>query len=331
MAPRALILGCAGPRLTRSEAAFFARADPWGFILFARNVSDPAQLARLTSELRAAVGRAAPILVDQEGGRVQRLRAPHWREWLPPLDQTARATDPVRAMFLRGRLIALELHGAGIDVNCAPLADIACAGTHPFLHNRCYATTPDLVTRCARAMADGLTAGGVLPVLKHIPGHGRARADSHHDLPAVATDAATLAQTDFAPFRALADLPLGMTAHLLYRALDPDRPATLSPRIVTLIRAEIGFAGLLMTDDISMQALPGSLSARAAEALAAGCDIVLHCNGDLAEMEALATVCPPLAGTALGRARAAEAARHTPQPADPAALAAEYDALLQPR
>ena len=331
MAPRALILGCAGPRLTRSEAAFFARADPWGFILFARNVSDPAQLARLTAELRAAVGRAAPILVDQEGGRVQRLRAPHWREWLPPLDQTARATDPVRAMFLRGRLIALELRAAGIDVNCAPLADIACAATHPFLHNRCYATTPDLVTRCARAMADGLTAGGVLPVLKHIPGHGRARADSHHDLPVVATDAATLAKTDFAPFRALADLSLGMTAHLLYRALDPDRPATLSPRIVTLIREEIGFAGLLMTDDISMQALPGSLPERATEALAAGCDIVLHCNGALAEMEALATVCPPLAGAALSRARAAEAARHTPQPADPAALAAEYDALLQPR
>ncbi len=326
--PRQLILGCAGPRLTPAERDLFARADPWGFILFARNIETPTQLAALVAELRAALGRAAPVLIDQEGGRVQRMGPPHWRGWLPPLEQTARARDPQRAMYLRGRLIATELAAVGIDVNCAPLADIARPDTHPFLRNRCYADSPAQVLTLARAMAAGLQAGGVLPVLKHIPGHGRARSDSHLALPFVDTPVAELEATDFAPFRALADLPLGMTGHLLFPALDAEAPVTISPRLIALIRNGIGFRGALMTDDISMQALPGPVTQRAAAALTAGCDLVLHCNGNLAEMAALAEICPPLAGTALARCNAALAAKASPDGADTRALAREYDQLL---
>ena len=326
--PRQVIFGCAGPRLTTPERAFLARANPWGFILFARNIETPAQLAGLVADLRAAVGHHAPVLIDQEGGRVQRMGPPHWRAWLPPLDQTARARDPQRAMYLRGRLIAADLAVAGIDVNCAPLADLAWPETHPFLRNRCYGTDPAQVATLARAMADGLLAGGVLPVLKHIPGHGRARADSHLALPVVNTPEAELHRTDFAPFRALADLPLGMTGHLMFPGLDPDAPVTTSPRLIGLIREGLGFQGALMTDDISMQALAGPVTARAGAALAAGCDLVLHCNGDLAEMTALAELCPPLSGPAKARCDAAVAARTTHDDADLQALAEDYAQLL---
>ena len=324
--PAAAILGCAGPELGVDEAAFFRAADPWGFILFTRNVADPWQLARLVADLRGCVGREAPVLIDQEGGQVVRLRPPHWRAWGDPLDLAARAGP--RAFWLRYRLIAAELAALGIDANCAPVADIAGPRTHPFLRPRCLGLSAAEVAANAAAAADGLLAGGVLPVLKHLPGHGRAEADSHLALPVVRASADALAATDFAPFRALAGLPMAMTAHLHYPALDT-APATLSARIIGLIRAEIGFHGLLMTDDISMQALAGSVAARSAGAIAAGCDVVLHCNGSRDEMEAVVAAAGPLAPAAVARAAAALARRRPPEPIDSRDLAAELEALLQ--
>ena len=284
----AAIFGCAGPVLSRDEAAFYRDFAPFGFILFARNVENPAQLCRLTADLRAAVGYDAPILVDQEGGRVQRLRAPQWREWTPPLEFVAAAgpANAARAMALRSRLIARELRGMGIDANCAPVGDVITDTTHPFLRNRCYGTDPAQVSAIAVAVAQAHLAEGVLPVFKHMPGHGRTTVDAHHDLPTVTADRATL-QADFAPFRALAHLPLAMTGHLVFTAYDT-RPATQSPVMIDVIRRDIGFDGLLMTDDLNMQALQGDLTSRTALSLAAGCDIALHCKGDLGEMQAVA-------------------------------------------
>ncbi len=324
----AAILGCAGAVLPPDEAAFFAEAQPWGFILFGRNVEDPEQLRRLTGDLRAAVGREAPILIDQEGGRVQRMRRPHWREWLPALEHCTRASDPERAMELRARLIAEELRGVGIDVNCLPNCDIAEPGTHHILRNRCYGTDPETVVAIARAAVRGLAGGGVLPIMKHMPGHGRARVDSHLALPQVTEDAEALHDWDFAPFRALNDLPLAMTAHIVFTAIDPLHPATTSPVMQRLIREDIGFGGLLMTDDISMQALSGDMGARSRAALAAGCDMVLHCNGDRAEMAQVLEAAGILQGAALARAEAALAARPKVQPIDIADAEAELEALL---
>ncbi len=326
--PAAAILGLAGPDLTRDEAAFFRDADPVGFILFARNVDTPARLSRLTADLRAAVGRDAPVLIDQEGGRVARMRAPHWREFLPPLDQ-AQAAGPNagRSFWLRGRLIAADLAAVGIDVNCAPCADIAGPATHPFLRNRCLGTSAAEVAALARAWAEGQMAGGVLPVVKHLPGHGRAMVDSHLSLPVADTDADTLRGTDFAPFRALADLPMGMTAHVVYPALDP-RPATLSPVVIDLIRREMGFAGLLMTDDLSMQALSGDVAARAGAAIAAGCDLALHCNGDRAETAAVVAAAGDLRPAARARVAAALSRRQAPDAVDIPALVADLSALV---
>jgi beta-N-acetylhexosaminidase len=327
----AYILGCKGPRLTPDEAAFFAEARPWGFILFARNVEDWGHLRRLTDDLRASVGRDAPILIDQEGGRVQRMRAPHWREWLPPLEEVERAgADAARVFALRYRLIAEELRAVGIDVNCAPTCDLARPETHAILRNRCYGGDVETVAPLARVVAEALMAGGVLPVMKHMPGHGRATVDSHRDLPRVAADAATLRATDFAVFRALNDLPMGMSAHLVFEALS-DRPATIDPSMVALIRDEIGFGGLLMTDDISMEALEGTVATRGAAALAAGCDLVLHCNGDMAEMETLPDALGAMTPAARTRAEAALARRITPEPIDIAAAAAELDGLMAKR
>ncbi|WP_126976793.1 beta-N-acetylhexosaminidase [Frigidibacter oleivorans] len=326
----ATIFGLAGPDLSADETAFFREADPWGFILFARNIATPAQVQRLTSSLRAAVGREAPVFVDQEGGRVQRLRPPHWRDWLPPLDQMARTADPeagARAMWLRHRLIAAELRAAGIDANCAPCCDVAGEATHPFLRNRCFGIDPVTVARAARAAAEGLLAGGVLPVVKHIPGHGRATADSHLSLPRVAAARDEL-MADIAPFAALADLPMAMTAHVVFDGIDPERPATTSPEAVALIRGEIGFGGLLMTDDLGMQALAGGFADRAGAALAAGCDVILHCSGTMDEMEAVAEAAGRLAPGAAARAAAALARRHPPEPVDIAALEREFSALV---
>lgn len=326
----AAIFGCSGPVLTADEAAFFRDADPFGFILFARNVENPEQLRRLTDDLRAATGHDAPILIDQEGGRVQRLRAPHWREWLPPLDQVIQSgVHAARGMAIRSRIIAHELRAVGIDANCAPCCDLASDSTHPFLRNRCYGSDPADVTAIARAVAEAHLAGGVLPVMKHMPGHGRSTADTHHDLPIVTAAPDDLDATDFAPFRALRDMPLAMTAHIVFAAFDPDRPATQSPAMVDVIRNRIGFQGLLMTDDLNMQALSGTLGERAAASRAAGCDIALHCKGDLAEMQAVAAAAGRLDAAGRERAVAALAARHAPDPVDIAALEDDLATVLR--
>jgi beta-N-acetylhexosaminidase len=321
----AYIFGCEGPDLTRDEAAFFAEAQPWGFILFSRNVGAPDQLRRLCDQLRTAVGRDAPILIDQEGGRVARLRPPHWRDWPPPMDQArAAGPDAARALYLRYRLIAEELRALGIDSNCAPLVDVARPDTHPFLWNRCYGETVQEVAERGRAVAEAHRDGGILPVLKHIPGHGRGTVDSHIGLPVVTADRAAL-EHDFAPFRALADLPMAMTAHVTYMALD-DVPATHSAAVIGLIRREIGFDGLLMSDDISMEALGGRVGERAALALRAGCDLILHCNGERAEMEEIAAL-GQMRPEAQARADRAIAARTSPQPFDAGAALEELDRM----
>ncbi|NNE88470.1 MAG: glycoside hydrolase family 3 protein [Silicimonas sp.] len=340
MGQGAYILAPAGPELSPEESAFFRQADPWGFILFLRNCETPDQLRRLTSALRASVGRDAPILIDQEGGRVQRMRAPHWAEWMPPLDQVAafscKEIDPefsqnsARAMYLRGLLIGAELMAHGVDVNCAPSADIAWPETHPFLRNRCYGTDARAVTAMARHCADGLMDAGVLPVLKHAPGHGRATLDSHKALPRIDVPLSKLEQTDFVPFKALGDLPMAMTAHIVVPEIDPDAPVTMSATGVHLLRKELGLCHLLMTDDISMRALSGTLSEKARGALMAGCDLVLHCNGDLDEMETLAEAAAGLfTPAAQSRADAALQARRTPIDIDIPALQAEFTALIE--
>lgn len=327
----ATILDAEGLRLTPDEKAFFRDADPFGFILFARNIDTPDQVRALCDDMRQAVGRDAVITIDQEGGRVQRLRAPRWREWLPALDHVQAAGDnAARAMYLRFRIIAAELRALGIDSNCAPLADVAGPATHPFLYNRCYGTDPAAVAAMGRAVANGLLDGGVLPVLKHIPGHGRATADSHLDLPRVAASLDDLRATDFAPFAALNDLPMAMTAHLVYEALD-DAPATLSPRVMQLIRDEIGYDGLIMTDDISMKALRGDLGQISRDALAAGCDVVLLCNGTLDERRQVAEASGRMTPDAQRRAEQALAARRAPDLVDIAALDAQLEALLDGR
>lgn len=327
--PGAFITGVAGTALTGEERAFLAEADPLGFILFDRNVDSPEQLRRLTGTLRDALGRDAPVLIDQEGGRVARLRPPHWRDWPAPLDQVARAGPRAeQVMRLRYAIIAAELRAVGIDVNCAPCADVVRPDTHAVLRNRCYGDMPDTVSRIARAVAEGLLSGGVLPVLKHIPGHGAATADSHLELPRVDLPRDMLQKVDFAPFAALADLPVGMTAHVVYAAFDPDRPATTSPDMITLIRQDVGFTGLLMSDDISMGALNGGIADRCRAALAAGCDVILHSNGDLAEMRAVAAASGRMGERAVQRAEAALALRRPPE-ADLGALVAEWDTLMR--
>lgn len=326
----ATIFGLEGPDLAPQEAAFFRAADPFGFILFARNIETPERLRRLTASLREAVGRDAPVFIDQEGGRVQRMRAPHWAEWLPPRDAVQQAgAGAARMMWLRARLIAAELRAVGVDGNCAPCLDIAAPQTHPFLQNRCYGDDVATVVAMGRATVDGHLAGGVLPVMKHMPGHGRATADTHLDLPTVTASATELAASDFAPFRALSDVPLAMTAHIVFAAHDT-RPATCSPVMIDVIRQQIGFGGLLMTDDLNMEALSGTLSERTAAAMAAGCDIALHCKGVLAQMEAVAEAAGDMGPETLRRAAAALAARQAPEAADLAALRAEHDALIGP-
>ena len=324
----ATILDAEGLRLTAEEKAFFRSANPFGFILFARNIDTPDQVRALCDELRETVGRMAPITIDQEGGRVQRLRSPVWREWLPPLDHVTAAGDSAsEAMYLRYRIIAEELRDLGIDSNCAPLVDVAAPTTHDFLKNRCYGFDPDSVALIGRSVADGLLDGGVLPVLKHMPGHGRAVVDSHLDLPVVSAGIEELEHVDFAPFRTLNDLPMGMTAHLVYDAVH-DHPATTSPVMMQLIRDQIGFDGLIMTDDISMKALKGSLGQIARDALSAGCDVVLHCNGTLAERREVAEAAGEMDELAQRRADQALAQRKTPVEVDIPALEAKLGALI---
>ncbi len=327
MRPCAAILDAQGLRLGPDEKAFFRDANPFGFILFARNVDNSDQLRALCDEMRAAVGREAIITVDQEGGRVARLRPPLARDWPAPLDHVTRAgAGAARAMYLRYRLIAAELRGLGIDCNCAPMADLAGPDTHRFLKDRCYGSDAATVAGLARAVAQGLLDGGVLPVLKHLPGHGRASGDSHHDLPHVAAGAATLAETDFAAFRALSDLPMGMSAHVVYDALD-GAAATISPAMIRVIREDIGFDGLLMSDDISMQALRGAPQENTRAALDAGCDVVLYCNGPLDRRRAVADAAGAMSEPAMRRAARALAERRAPLDFDVDAAEAELAGL----
>lgn len=309
----ASIFGCEGHSLTARERDFFRESAPWGFILFARNIDTPQQVAALCAELRETVGRTAPILIDQEGGRVARLKPPHWRGWTPALDLAENPDlpedDRCKALALRYEIIGRELAAVGVDVNCAPLLDVPAPDGHEIIGDRALGKDAASVTRRARAVYDGLLNAGVLPVVKHVPGHGRAMADSHLTLPVVDTPLAELRRTDFTPFVAFGDAPLAMTAHVVYTALDPDRCATLSPEVIDLIREELGMDSLLMTDDLSMKALEGDFAERTRASLAAGCDVVLHCNGDIGEMEAVAGAVSALAGEALRRAGRAEAMR----------------------
>ncbi len=333
MAVRAFITGLAGTALSPAERAFVREHEPWGFIIFKRNVETPSQLRRLIGAVREAACRNVPVLVDQEGGRVQRLGPPHWPSY-PPGAAYGRLydrnpADGIRAAYLGARLIAADLAAVGIDVDCLPVADVPASGADPIIGDRAYGQSADKVSALARAVADGLLEGGVLPVLKHIPGHGRATADSHHALPVVEADQDTLRKSDFAAFRPLSGLPLGMTAHVVYTAIDPIAPATTSVTLVRdVIRGWLGFAGLLMSDDISMGALSGSIEARARSAIAAGCDVILHCSGELAEMRAVASAVPVLTGEAAARADAALGRRGKVPKDDLAALRAEWAALI---
>ena len=334
MGTRAFITGVAGTDLSAEEREFIAAAQPWGFILFKRNIENPAQVSALTGALRALTGDAdAPVLIDQEGGRVQRFGPPHWPVY-PPGAAFGRLYDIDRALGLAAarlsaRLIADDLIRTGVTVDCLPLADVPVAGADAVIGDRAYGTEPAKVAAIARAVTDGLDEGGILPVLKHIPGHGRATADTHFTLPVVDTAESELERTDFAAFRPLADLPMAMTAHVVFSAVDVAHPATTSATMIKrVIRGFIGFQGLLMSDDLSMNALAGSLAERTRAVLAAGCDMVLHCNGNIEEMRDVAQATPNLSGLAKQRANAALAARKAEQPFDRKAARSELDALI---
>lgn len=333
--PRAVIFGCAGTTLSEKERRFFAEAAPFGFILFARNVDSPEQVRTLCSQLRDAVGRdEAPILIDQEGGRVRRLRPPTWREapaMRPFGDLFARDPHAARrALRINIGLMADELRGLGIDADCAPVLDVPVAGAHDIIGDRAFADDPAVVGALGRLVAETFLDHGVHPVIKHVPGHGRAMADSHEALPVVDAPRAALEATDFEPFRLVRDAPFGMTAHIVYTAFDADRPATTSPVVVRdVIRGAIGFDGLLMSDDLSMKALKGPFETRAADSLAAGCDLVLHCNGDMAEMRATAAGCRTLDDRGMERwARALARRNAAPTPLDATAAEDELRRLM---
>jgi beta-N-acetylhexosaminidase len=335
MNTRAFITGISGPELGAAEREFIRSARPWGFILFKRNVETPEQVTRLVGELRREIGEPdAPVLIDQEGGRVQRLGPPHWPAYpagavFGALYEIDRALG-LSAARLSARLIAADLIDVGVTVDCLPLADVPVPGADAVIGNRAYGTEPGKVAAIARAVTEGLEQGGVLPVLKHIPGHGRATADTHFKLPEVDTPKAELERTDFAAFQPVADLPMAMTAHVVFSALDPAHPATTSATIIEqVIRGVIGFQGLLMSDDVSMNALAGSIAERTRAIFAAGCDMVLHCNGKLDEMREVAAETPELSGRAMERARRALASRRPPQAFDRAAARAELDALIK--
>src|ERR1700736_10735 len=335
MSTRAFITGVSGLELTADERAFLRAERPWGFILFKRNIETPAQVSALVRELREVVGAPdAPVLIDQEGGRVARLGPPHWPVY-PPGAVFGTLYDLDRklglaAARLSARLIAADLTDLGISVDCLPLADVPVPGADAVIGNRAYGTEPKKVAAIGRAVTEGLEHGGVLPVLKHIPGHGRATADTHFRLREVDTPKTELERTDFAAFQPLADLPMAMTAHVVFSALDPAHPATTSATIIQqVIRGVIGFQGLLMSDDVSMNALAGSIAERTRAIFAGGCDMVLHCNGKLDEMREVAAETPELAGLAFDRARRALASRKVPQAFDRVRARAELDALLE--
>jgi beta-N-acetylhexosaminidase len=328
------IYGCLGTELSADERAFYADAKPWGFILFARNIADRAQGKRLVASLRDTIGDArAPVLIDQEGGRVARLRPPQWPA-RPAAQRFALLHDDApeaahEAAYLNARLIAHDLAELGINVDCVPVLDVPVVGADAVIGDRAYGSDPSVIIDLGRAMIEGMIEGGVLPVMKHIPGHGRATADTHHELPHVTTSREELSASDFVTFRSLSDCPMAMTAHVVYEAIDAQRPATTSPRVIKeIVRGEIGFQGLLMSDDLSMNALAGTLAGRAKASLFAGCDVVLHCNGRMDEMQAVASESRPLDDIHLKRAEAALAHLSPPDAFDTAAGTARLDALL---
>lgn len=335
MNSRAFITGISATELSDAEREFIRLERPWGFILFKRNIETPEQVTMLVQELRSTLGDPdAPVLIDQEGGRVQRLGPPHWPAYPPgAVFGALYDVEPalgLTAARLSARLIAADLIDLGVTVDCLPLADVPVPGADAVIGNRAYGTEPGKVAAIARAVTEGLEQGGVLPVLKHIPGHGRATADTHFRLPEVDTSKTELERTDFAAFQPLADLPMAMTAHVVFSALDPAHPATTSATIIEqVIRGVIGFQGLLMSDDVSMNALAGSIAERTRAIVDAGCDMVLHCNGNLDEMREVARETPELSGKALQRARRALASRRAPQPLDRQAARAELDALIR--
>jgi beta-N-acetylhexosaminidase len=334
MSATAAIYGLSGLELASEERAFFRDADPWGFILFARNIGDARQLSRLTMNLRDSVGRDAPVLIDQEGGRVARLKPPTWRK-APPAqifgDLFLR--DPeiaIEATRLNHRLLAHELRGVGVDVDCAPVLDLRVSGADDIIGDRSFGEVTEPIETLGRAAMEGLMAGGVAPIIKHIPGHGRADADSHLSLPRVTEEHGFLSETDFAPFKSLQDAPMAMTAHIVYADIDPDHPATTSREVVErVIRGEIGFDGLLMTDDLSMKALSGTFRQRGESSISAGCDVLLHCNGNRQEMHQVAEAAPELAEKALTRAQSAERARDNVESFDPVDGESRLNAMLE--
>ncbi len=333
--PLPVILGCLGPTLAPEERELFRAVDPLGFILFGRNIVDPQQVRGLVDDLRATVARAdAPVLIDQEGGRVARLKPPHWRA-APPAGKIGAVAaswgldEACEAARLNSRLLADDLAALGIDVDCAPVADVPIPEAHAIIGDRAYSNDAFLVGKIARAAAEGLLEGGVLPVIKHIPGHGRALADSHEDLPLVEDRRAALDGSDFAPFRALADLPWAMTAHVVYTAIDAEHPATTSPRVISeIIRSHIGFKGVLVSDDLSMKALDGDLASRARASIGAGCDLVLHCTGIYDEMKEVAEALTPMTAELTRRVAAARAMAMRPVPFDRAAAEARLRDLF---
>jgi beta-N-acetylhexosaminidase len=331
---KAFITGLAGTKLSRAERDFIRAERPWGFILFRRNIDTPTQVAALTNEIREVLDMAdVPILVDQEGGRVQRFRPPNW-----PLYPAGAAfgelydVDPalgLKAARLSARLIADDLTKVGVTVDCLPLADVPVPGADDVIGDRAYGNDPQKVAAIARAVTEGLEQGGILPILKHIPGHGRATADSHLALPVVDSPKNELESIDFAAFKPLADLPMAMTAHVVFSAYDAAQPATTSATMIErVIRGLIGFQGLLMSDDVGMNALAGSIAERTKALLAAGCDMVLACSGEPEEMHQVARETPELSGKALARAKAALASRQAPKPFDRDAARAELDGLI---
>jgi beta-N-acetylhexosaminidase len=336
MPVKALISGCASTSLTAAEVQFFSKNNPWGLILFKRNCDEPGQINELTKQFRSAVGRKdAPVFIDQEGGRVQRLGPSqgHWRQY-PPAQSFGKLYDRSAVLALRiarsvGRLMAEDLEEIGITSSCLPVLDVPQLGSHDVIGNRAYSTRIEQIMALARAHTAGLMEGGILPVMKHIPGHGRSTVDSHHDLPVVTASRSELEQVDFPPFAAFADLPMAMTAHVIFEALDDKNPATLSRKIIRdVIRKVINFQGLLMTDDLSMKALGGTFAEKSARAIDAGCDMLLHCNGVFSEMEEVADASPELEGKAMRRAKQALKARRKPLPFDKKAALKDLEAIL---
>lgn len=330
-----MILGCAGHRLSADEEDFFRDAQPWGLILFKRNISDQRQVSLLCSRFRELVNRTdAPVFVDQEGGRVQRLAAPEWPRYPAAgrfLDACSGDLDAASNLVeLSARLTALDLISAGITVNCMPVLDIHYPGAHDAIGDRAYSSRPEHVIALGRAAADGLMYGGIVPVMKHMPGQGRAMSDSHEELPEISASQSDLSRTDFVPFRALSNLPMGMTAHVLLSSIDPSNPVTMSKIVIeTVIREDIGFNGLLISDDLSMKALGGSFRQRAERLFRAGCDIALHCNGTMNEASAVVEGSPPLRDDAQRRASAAlEMVKSPREGFDPVEARLKIDAML---